>query len=91
MEIEDPHQVVGTSTVEAMQSGVYYGTIGMVDGLVNQIKAEQNVSPKVIATGGLSTLIAKDSTTIDIVDTQLTLKGLNYIYRSLSGSSRSTE
>lgn len=86
VEIEDPQQVVGTSTVEAMQSGVYYGTIGMVDGLVNQIKAEQNVSAKVIATGGLSKLIATDSKTIDIVDTQLTLKGLNLIYSNLTGN-----
>ena len=58
----------------------------MVDGLVNQIKAEQNVSAKVIATGGLSKLIATDSKTIDIVDTQLTLKGLNLIYSNLTGN-----
>lgn len=81
IEIQSPKNVVGLSTVEAMQSGVFYGYIGQVDGLVNRIKAEQKTNPKVIATGGLASLIAAESETIDVVDTHLTLKGLYLIYQ----------
>lgn len=81
IEIQSPTEVVGSSTVEAMQSGVYYGYIGQVDGLIHRIKTERKTNPRVIATGGLASLIAKDSETIDVVDTHLTLKGLYLIYQ----------
>ncbi|MDO6451335.1 type III pantothenate kinase [Oceanobacillus profundus] len=84
IEIQAPDQVVGTSTVEAMTAGVFYGYVGEVDGLVNRIKQEKNVEPKVIATGGLAKLIANGATTIDKVDSQLTLKGLYLIYQRLN-------
>ncbi|RKQ33043.1 type III pantothenate kinase [Oceanobacillus halophilus] len=84
VEIEAPENVVGTSTVEAMQSGIYYGTIGMIDGLVNRMKEEVDGMPKVIATGGLSKLVAKDSVTIDVVNPHLTLKGLYIIYKMVN-------
>src|SRR5690625_1100636 len=77
IQIEKPESVVGNSTVGAMQSGVYYGYIGQVDGIVKRIKAENNPKAKVIATGGFASLIAKGSETIDYVDTHLTLKGLH--------------
>ncbi|WP_186575877.1 type III pantothenate kinase [Aquibacillus kalidii] len=80
IEIKNPGNVIGASTVEAMQSGVYFGYVGQVDEVVRRIKEQYSDNPKVIATGGLSTLIAKDSATIDIVDTSLTLKGLYQIY-----------
>lgn len=86
VEIEAPDSVIGTSTVGAMQSGIYYGTIGMIDGIVNRIKEETNSSPKVIATGGLSQLIARDSSTIDEVNLHLTLKGLRIIYQQINGT-----
>ncbi|WP_156290008.1 type III pantothenate kinase [Oceanobacillus salinisoli] len=88
IEIEAPQSVVGSSTVEAMQSGVYFGTIGMIDGLVNRMKKEINGEPKVIATGGLSKLVAKDSTTIDEVNPHLTLKGLYIIYQQITNGKR---
>ncbi|WP_163539345.1 type III pantothenate kinase [Gracilibacillus sp. YIM 98692] len=81
IELKKPDQVLGASTVGAMQSGVYYGYVGQVDEVVYRIKQEMNDTPQVIATGGLATLIAKDSSTIDIVDPYLTLKGLYEIYR----------
>lgn len=81
IEIQSPEHVVGSSTVEAMQAGVFYGYIGQVDGLINRIKSEKQITPKVIATGGLASLIAKESETIDVVDTHLTLKGLYLIYQ----------
>ncbi len=81
IEIERPDNIIGQSTVEAMQSGVYYGYIGQVDGIVKRMKAQINENPTVIATGGLAPLIAGDSDTIQYIETHLTLKGLYYIYR----------
>ncbi|CCQ93417.1 pantothenate kinase [[Clostridium] ultunense Esp] len=88
IEFAKPASVVGRNTVMAMQSGVYYGYVGLVDGIVNRLKKEVKKDPKVIATGGLAELIRSDSETIDVVDSTLTLKGLKIIYdrnRSLSG------
>lgn len=81
IEITAPRNVVGTSTVEAMQSGVFYGYIGQVDGIIRRIKREMNVEPIVIATGGLAALIADESEMIDQVDVHLTLRGLYIIYK----------
>lgn len=80
IEIEQPENIVGNSTVEAMQSGVYYGYIGQVDGIVSRIKKTAAIQPIVIATGGLAPLIASGSETIDHVETHLTLEGLYIIY-----------
>ncbi|MGP4109161.1 type III pantothenate kinase [Virgibacillus sp. L01] len=81
IEIQAPNNVVGSSTVEAMQSGVFYGYVSQVDGIVNRIKQENAAEPKVIATGGLAALISDASETIDHVDKHLTLKGLYLIYK----------
>lgn len=81
IEIQSPNSVIGTSTVEAMQSGVFYGYVGQVDGIIDRIKEDIQMIPKVIATGGLAPLIANESETIDIVDPHLTLKGLYIIYK----------
>lgn len=80
IEIEKPKNIVGQSTVEAMQSGVYYGYVGQVDGIVNRIKEDMEVEPTVIATGGLAPLIARGSETIHHIEKHLTLKGLYIIY-----------
>lgn len=81
IEIQQPEHVVGRSTVEAMQSGVFYGYIGQVDGIIRRIEQKMNVKPKVIATGGLAKMLANRSEMIDIVDQHLTLKGLYLIYQ----------
>ncbi|MFC2948848.1 type III pantothenate kinase [Virgibacillus sediminis] len=81
IEIEAPERVVGTSTVGAMQSGVFYGYVGQVDSIVERIEAEVGTRPTVVATGGLAPLISDESKTIDIVDPYLTLKGLYLIYQ----------
>src|SRR5690625_2202668 len=81
IEIQSPMNIVGSSTVEAMQSGVFYGYIGQVDGIVKRITASVNERPQVIATGGLAALLADESETIDEVDTHLTLQGLYLIYQ----------
>lgn len=81
IEIEEPGSIIGQSTVKAMQSGVYYGYVAQVDGIVNRIKQEMGGSPKVVATGGLAKLIAKGSETIEHIEDHLTLKGLYLIYQ----------
>lgn len=81
IEIEKPDNIIGQSTVEAMQSGVYYGYVGQVDGIVRKIQQERNRPTKVIATGGLAQLIAEGSETIDVVEEHLTLIGLYRIYK----------
>lgn len=67
--------------MSAMQAGILYGYVGQVEGIVNRIKAQSNLEPTVIATGGLATLIANESTVIDVVEPFLTLKGLQLIYK----------
>lgn len=83
VEITHPEKVIGLSTVEAMQSGVYFGYVGQVDEVVNRFKQVSAKKPTVIATGGLSTLISDESKTIEVVDPALTLKGLYVIYQKI--------
>jgi type III pantothenate kinase len=80
VELARPAQVVAKNTVQSMQSGLYYGYVGLVDGIVGRMKQELRDSPKVVATGGLAGLIAGDSQTIDEVDPDLTLEGLRILY-----------
>lgn len=81
IEITRPESIIGKNTVAAMQSGILYGYVGQVEGIVSRIKAQSKVEPLVIATGGLARLIANESTAIDIVEPFLTLKGLQLIYK----------
>ncbi|MGE7591378.1 type III pantothenate kinase [Peribacillus sp. NPDC101480] len=81
IEISRPEGIIGKNTVSAMQAGILYGYVGQVEGIVNRIKVQSNLEPTVIATGGLATLIANESTVIDVVEPFLTLKGLQLIYK----------
>lgn len=79
--IVTPHRVVGRSTVESIQSGLVYGYVGLVDGLLERtIKELDLIDCKVFATGGLARLIAGNSRYIDEVDDFLTLKGLRLLH-----------
>lgn len=79
--VEKPQAVVGKSTVPAMQSGVYWGYIGLIEGLVTRIRADQNdPTMKVIATGGLAAPLNEGTNMIDVVDHDLTIRGLIDIY-----------
>ena len=80
VEIKRPHKVIGSSTTGAMQSGIYHGYAGLVDGVLEQMIAEMGSKPRVVATGGLAPLIATASTFIEEVDSNLTLEGLRLIY-----------
>ncbi len=79
-ELRPPGRVVGRSTEESLQSGVYYGAVGQVDAIVRRIAAEERIKPAVIATGGLAAMIAAHSETIQNVDPDLTLQGLRIIH-----------
>lgn len=81
IEIARPDGVVGKNTVSAMQAGILYGYVGQVEGIVKRMMDQSAQQPTVIATGGLSNLIAQESNIIDIVDPFLTLKGLQLIYK----------
>jgi type III pantothenate kinase len=79
-ELKPPVRVVGRSTEESLQSGVFYGAVGEVDSIVRRISAEEKIRPKVIATGGLAAAVAAHSETIEEVDADLTLHGLRFIF-----------
>lgn len=80
IEIVKPKEVVGRNTIQSIQSGVFYGYVGLVDGIVRRIQKEQGVQAKVVATGGLAPLIATECSTIDEVNEFLTLEGLRIVY-----------
>ena len=80
VEIKRPQNTIGSTTVEAMQSGLYHGYVGLVDGILRRMIDELGGSPRVIATGGLAPLIAKGSEFIELVDETLTLDGLRLVY-----------
>jgi type III pantothenate kinase len=80
VEIAKPPRVVGRNTVHAMQSGIVYGYVGLVDGIVERVQAELGFPCAVIATGGLASLIAPLSKSIGEIDEQLTLTGLRILY-----------
>ena len=81
IELKRPDKVVNRTTVTNMQSGLIYGFIGMVEYLIKKIKRELKLSEcKVIATGGMGEILAKDIQEIDKLDRTLTLKGLKIIY-----------
>jgi type III pantothenate kinase len=86
VDIKRPPKVIGTTTVTHIQSGLYYGYIGLVDGILERMIAEMQedpragTAPKILATGGLARLIAEDSRYISVIDDMLTLDGLLLVF-----------
>jgi type III pantothenate kinase len=80
VDIKRPAKVIGTNTVTHIQSGLYYGYIGLVDGILERMVAELGAQPRVIATGGLARQIAEDSRFISEIDDMLTLDGLLILF-----------
>ncbi len=91
VDIKRPAKVIGTNTVGHLQSGLYFGYIGLVDGILNRILTElrltdPEIDPRIIATGGLARLIAEDSRFIQDIDEWLTIDGLRILFeRNRSG------
>lgn len=80
VELARPKTAIGRNTVAAVQSGVVFGFVGLVEGIVARFKEELGDEAKVVATGGWAELMAQETDVIDVVDTNLTLMGLRFIY-----------
>jgi type III pantothenate kinase len=79
--IQKPGRVVGKDTVGAMQAGVYFGYVGLIEGLIERIKAEYGRPMTVVATGGVASLFEGATDKIDIFDADLTIRGMLEIWR----------
>jgi type III pantothenate kinase len=79
--IKRPEKVIGTNTVACMQSGVFWGYVGLIEGTIERIRAEYGKPMKVIATGGLASLFTDATALIEQAEPDLTLRGLVEIYR----------
>ena len=80
IDVRRPPAVVGTATVSAMQSGVYWGYVGLIEGLVRRIRDERGTPMKVVATGGLAETFCEATDVIDVRDPDVTLRGLHEIF-----------
>ena len=81
IDVRKPDHVIGRTTVASMQSGLFWGYVDMVEGLVRRIKEELGGDAVVVATGGLAVLVAPETPTIDHVDLELTLRGLRIVWQ----------
>lgn len=86
VELVPPPSPIGSNTIHAMQSGIFWGYVGLVEGLVTRLKAallarEEQETAKIIATGGLASLFNQHTDAIDIIAPELTLDGLRVIYQ----------
>lgn len=80
VDVVKPSTAIGKNTVASMQSGLFFGYVSLVEGLVKRIKGELQGNPKIIATGGLADLIAHETSIIEHVEPFLTLEGLRLVY-----------
>jgi type III pantothenate kinase len=83
VDVQKPKTAIGTNTVNAMQSGIFWGYVGLVDGLARRCKEELGPQVRCVATGGLSNLVGRACVEIDEVDESLTLHGLRLCFERL--------
>ena len=79
IEIEKPKSIIGRNTIHAMQAGLFYGYLGLVEGIISRMKREMGCNPQVVATGDFAGLIGESTKMIDEVEPDLTLHGLRFI------------
>jgi type III pantothenate kinase len=84
IEIQKPANVIGSSTIGSMQSGLFYGYVALVDGIIARMKKELGANTRVIGTGGQAPFISQETKSIEIVDANLTLDGLQLVAARLS-------
>jgi type III pantothenate kinase len=84
IEILKPLEVIGRSTIESMKSGIFYGYVSLVDGILARTKNELGPTTRVIATGGQAMFIRQEAALIDVVDANLTLDGLRLVAEKLN-------
>jgi len=84
--IERPQKIIGTDTVGAMQSGVFWGYVSLIEGLIGRIKDEYSAPMKVVATGGIASLFEGAAGEIDIFDSDLTIRGLREIHKRVAAA-----
>ena len=80
VELVPPEHAIGTSTITAMQSGIVFGYVGLIEGIVSRIQKELGEKATVVATGGYAELLAKETAVIDVINPDITLIGLRLIY-----------
>ncbi|MEO7134119.1 MAG: type III pantothenate kinase [Vicinamibacterales bacterium] len=80
IDVKKPARVIGTNTVGSMQAGLFWGYVDMVEGLVRRMKVELGGEAVVVATGGLASVVSPESTLIEHVDPELTLRGLRLVW-----------
>jgi type III pantothenate kinase len=80
IELVAPPAAIGSNTIQCMQSGLVLGYVGLIEGLVERIRAELGGQARVIGTGGLAPVLARETKVIEVVDQMLTLEGLRLIY-----------
>ena len=85
IDVTMPPHVLGRNTVHCMQTGIYWGYVGLIEGIATRIAAERGTQMRLIATGGLSPLFARGSDMIEEVDPDLTMRGLVLIHRYNKG------
>jgi len=86
IDLQRPPTAIGTNTPDAMRSGILFGYVGLVEGLVARFRRELGPDMRVIGTGGLAPVLARETDVIEIVDQELTLKGLRLIYELNRGT-----
>ncbi len=89
VDVRQPPRVIGTNTVSSMQSGLFYGAVGLVDGILDRLCAELGEKTKVVATGGQASLVASASKYKPPVEPSLTLEGLRIVYERNLAATRS--
>jgi type III pantothenate kinase len=85
IELEKPDSLIGNTTVGSMQSGIFYGQIALIEGMITRFRNQLGYDAKVIATGGFSATIAAETSYIDFVDANLTLDGLRILFERWRG------